>query len=168
MKSIKRTIALICAIITLLVCFSNFASAATVSKDKQSVTGIRGGQTVYIKTNTAWNTNFCGGLYRTNVRIFIPIGYRDQYQKSAASSGKQIKITTFQRAGSSWVRQKNLSGSFFCNGYSGLLNCDLRLPGKGVLYKIVITPEKQGTVRTPSDMTGIKLDINYGTIVGVS
>ena len=168
MKNVKRMFALICAIITLVACFSHSASAATVSKDKHSITGIRGGQTVYITTNTAWNTNLCGGLFKTNVRIIIPIGYRDQYQNSAASSGKQIRLTTYQRAGSSWVKQKDLSGNYYCNGYSGLLNCDLRLPGKGILYKIVITPEKQGTVRTPSDMTGIKLDINYGTIIGVS
>ena len=167
MKNLKKAIAVWSVIMTLFACLSLSASAATISSDKHATIGIKGGQTVYLTTNNAWNTSLPGGLFNTVVRVTIPIVYRSLYQKSKVEQTGRIQISTFKKVNNRWVKQNKLSGLFHCDAYSGVIDDSFRLPGKNMQYKLVITPERQATVRVPSDMTGIKLDINYGAITNV-
>ena len=166
MKKAKRMIAMICAVVTILSCFTMFASAATISRDKHTATGIKGGQAVYVTSNNGWN--YWMPSYTTKLTITIPKEFRELYQYNGLEQVKQIQITTFKKVNNKWVKQNDLSGKFYCNGYTGVLSKTFKLSGSGEQYKIVITPEIQVTVDRPSDMTGIKAQINYGKITSVS
>ena len=164
MKNTKRAIALLLAVITMLA--SLMLSASAVSENRQQDSMI-GGQAVYVTTNRAWNTNLPGKLFNTVMRIILPIDCSDAYSSSKAKKNAAIQIAVYKKMENRWVKQCKLCGKFNCNAYSGLLENGLRLPGKNVQYKIVITPERTKTVRVPSDMTGIKISLNYGTITDV-
>lgn len=168
MKKIKRIIAILCIIATVFSALALSASAATVKNARQSATGVKGGQTIFVTTNKSWNSNLPGGFFNTVLKITIPVYYRDLYSKEGNGNSKQIQVTTYKKTGKGWVLQNKLSGKYFCNAYSGLLSKTFRLPGKGAQYKIIVTPEKQPSVRVPADMIGIQVDLsNHGTVDAV-
>ena len=167
MKKLWKCIALLLVVLTITGSLGMTVGAATISAGGRQTSGIKGGQSVYLTTNKAWYTSLSCGIVNTIVKITIPIAYRDNYRESKTGDTKAIQLTVFKKVGNDWVRQNKLSGKFKCNAYSGILTDTLRLPGKGAQYKITITPEKQGALRRAADMTGIKLDINYGTITSV-
>ena len=166
MKKTKRMIAMICAVVTILSCFAMFAGAASITSDKHTATGIKGGQTVYVTSNTGWN--YWMPMYTTKLTITIPKDFRELYQYNGLEQVKRIQVTTYKKTSNKWVKQNDLSGKYYCDGYTGILSKTFKLSGSGVQYKIVITPEYQVTVERPSDMTGIKAQINYGRITSVS
>lgn len=167
MKTLWKCIALLCIVLTVAGSIGMTVDAATISTGGRQVSGIRGGQSVCLTTNKAWYTSLSCGIVNTIVKITIPIAYRDNYRESKTGDTKAIQLTVYKKAGDHWVKQDKLSGKFHCNPYSGILTENLRLPGKGVQYKITITPERQGSLHKASDMTGIKFEINYGVITGV-
>lgn len=179
---IKR---ILCAFFALITVFSfAFAlnvgvSAASISSNKHTATGVKGGQTVYIKTNTGWNTELFGNTFRTKVQITLPKAYFEYFQWNL-STGKYAKmqVTTYKKTSSGWSKQSSLSGTFNCNN-KGVLSTGASaktfvLPGKGVQYKMVITPKVSEPVTgmvgyKASDYTNIKVQItSYGTITSVS
>lgn len=165
MKKIKKIVAILCVLATVIAAFSITADAAFISKSKQSVTGVKGGQTVFVTTSKKWNSNFPGGMFNTVLKITLPVMFRDLFCKDSSGQNAKIRVTTFKKAGKGWVKQNKLSGSYFCNAYSGVLSKTFRLPGKGVQYKIMITPERQSALKAPSDLTGIQVELsNNGTV----
>ncbi len=168
MKKIHRLIAILCVLATICTAFSVTADAAVVAKSGQSATGVKGGQTIFVTTNKSWNTNLPGGMFNTVLKITIPVLFRDLFSEDGLDQNARLRVTTFKKAGKGWVKQNKLSGAFFCNAYSGVLNRTFRLPGKGTQYKIVITPERKAALKTPSDLTGIKVELsNHGTVDSV-
>lgn len=163
------------------------SNAASISSNKHTATGINGGQTVYIKSNTGWNTELFGNTYRTKIQIRVPVDENGlakygefQYTLRDTAQYAKVDVTIYKKSGSSWVKQNNLSGSFNCtrNGYlcttSGTAKTWV-LPGKGVEYKVVIAPKINWLTEdwlgfdSVSDMKGFTLKItSYGTITKVA
>jgi len=167
MKTIKRATAILLSVIAIAVvlsCFSVPVSAASAGIHNANLTG---GQVVYVTTNDTWNTYLPGGLFQTYVKITLPLFCRADYSKSVTGDTAAMQITTYKMIDGEWVEQPKLSGSFHCNPYSGLIEDGLRLPGKGVDYKLVIVPECTENVQTPSDMTGLKLELSNGSLTDV-
>ena len=176
MKTIKKMIAMILAIVSILACFSVFAGAASISSNKHTATGIKGSQNVYIHSNTGWNANLPG--YKTQIKITIPANYKEYYQGNGFNqaghvlNGKKVQVNIYKKNGKNWVKQNDLSGKFACDGYSGVISYmsgfiwkekTFTLSGKGVDYKVVVIPEAH------PQMSGIKVAItSYGTITSVS
>ena len=160
---------------------SVMSSAASISSNKHTATGINGGQTVYIKSNTGWNTELFGNTYRTKIQIKLPSGCFEEFQYNLSTKGDaKVNVTIYKKSGSSWVKQTGLSGSFNCNNKGYICNSNGSaktwvLPGKGVEYKVVIAPKMTWLTRdwlgfdSVSDMRGFTLNItSYGTITKVS
>lgn len=175
-KAISIILALIVVFSSTLVC-----SAASISSNKHTATGINGGQTVYIKTNTGWNTEKFGNTYRTKIQIKLPSSCFEEFQYNLSTKNDaKVNVTIYKKSGSSWVKQSSLSGSFNCNnrGYICTSNGSAKtwvLPGKGVEYKVVIAPKMTWLTEdwlgfnSVSDMKGFTLTItSYGTITRVA
>lgn len=179
-KALSVTLAILLILITV---FSTIilAGAAAISKDKHTATGVKGGQTVYITSNTGWNTELFGNTYRTKVQIKLPSDTFEYFQYNL-STGKYAKmnVNVYKKSGNSWVKQTALSGTFNCNnkGYlcaSGATAKTWVLPGKGVQYKITVAPVLTWLTSdylgfsSASDMKNITVKItSYGTITKVS
>lgn len=169
-------LAMIIAISTLF-CVAIPSFAATISNNKHTATGIKGGQTVYIKTNTGWNTELFGNTYRTKVQITLPKAYFEYFQHNLSTAKcAKMKVEIYKKNGSSWSLYS--SGSYNCNNKGVLSQSSTAktfvLPGKGVNYKIKITPIVKEPVVSycggkPTNYTNIKVAItSYGTITSVS
>ena len=161
MKTTIKTVALLLAITSILTCIV-FSTGVGAVDNQPSGGSLTGGQTVYITTN-----HKTGGAVNAVVSLTLPIDCRDAYCDSKTGDTSYIQITTFKKVGGEWVEQKKLSGKYTCNPYSGLLSDGLRLPGKDVEYKLVITPECNDVVRVPSDMSRIQVSVSYGTVTDV-
>lgn len=176
----KKFISILLAI---MVIFSTalVGNAASISNNKHKATGINGGQTVYIKSNTGWNTELFGNTYRTKIQIKLPSGCFEEFQYNLSTKNDaKVNITIYKKSGSSWVKQSGLSGSFNCNNKGYICNTNGTaktwiLPGKGVEYKVVIAPKITWLTRdwlgfdSVSDMKGFTLNItSYGTITKVA
>ncbi len=169
----KRIISLILAIVISLSSMTMLTytvSAARISSDKHVATGIRGGQTIYIKSNTGWNTELFGNTFRTKVKLSLSTTANDgvyaYFEKVGAAY--DIQVDVYKKTGNKWKIYK--SGEYNCN-YKGVILSQILLPGKGVDYKIVITPEVDGIpgFSKPSDINGFKAEItSYGKIKSVS
>lgn len=170
-------------ILVIMVVFSTtiMCSAASISSDKHKATGINGSQTVYIKTNTGWNTEVFGNTYRTKIQIKLPSSCYEEFQYNLSTKNDaKVNVTIYKKSGSSWVKQSNLSGSYNCNnkGYICTSTGSTKtwvLPGKGVEYKVVIAPKMTWLTTdwlgftSASSMKGFTLNItSYGTITKVS
>lgn len=180
MKKIKS---LLCVLLCLVMAFSTVAgisaSAASISSNKHTATKVKGGQTVYICSNTGWNTELFGNKFRTQIQINLGNDFQCfQYHFSIAKSGK-VNVSIYKKSGSKWVKQNNLSGNFNVNsrGYISEKTAakTFVLPGKGVQYKVIVTPvitdstREFGNIYKASDMDDITVKItSYGTIKSVS
>ncbi|MBQ7547165.1 MAG: hypothetical protein IJT41_09400 [Clostridia bacterium] len=179
----KRAMAMVLALVTMVTFIFGLqltASAASISSNKHVATGIKGGQSVYITSNTGWNTELFGNTYRTKIQIALPNSYFEYFQYNL-TTGKvaKVRVDVYKKSGTSWVKQNNLSGTFNCNN-KGVLSTGATpktfvLPGKGVQYKVKITPVVDDPVSSflgwfkASDYKNIKVTItSYGTITSVS
>ena len=162
MKTTIKAVAILLAITSILTCIV-FSIGVGAVDTTSSNSNLEGGQTVYITTNPKWS----GGSRNALVSLTLPIDCRDAYCEKRTGDTSYIQITTFKKIGTEWVEQKKLSGKYTCNPYSGLLSDGLRLPGKDVEYKLVITPECNDVVRVPSDMSRIQVSVSYGTVTNV-
>lgn len=175
-KIVSIILVIVMAFSTAIAC-----SAATISSNKHKATGINGGQTVYIKTNTGWNTEMFGNTYRTKIQIQLPSSCYEEFQFNLTTKNvAKVNVNVYKKSGSSWVKQSNLSGSFNCNRNRYICNSNGStktwvLPGKGVEYKVVIAPKMTWLTtdwlgfNSVSDMKGFTLNItSYGTITKVA
>ena len=181
MKKFLSIVLVIMVVVGTVFSTSVMSSAASISSNKHKATGINGGQTVYIKSNTGWNTELFGNTYRTKIQIKLPSACFEEFQYNLSTgSVAKINVTIYKKSGSSWVKQTGLSGSFNCNnkGYICSSNGSVKtwvLPGKGVEYKVVIAPKMNWITEdwlgfnSVSDMRGFTLSItSYGTITKVA
>lgn len=177
MKKFLSSILAVIIVVSTIFCIAVPAFAATISSNKHTATGVKGGQTVYITSNTGWNTELPGGAYRTKVQITLPKAYFEyfQYNLTTAKYAK-MKVEIYKKSGSSWSLYS--SGTYNCNN-KGVLSQNataktFELPGKGVNYKIKLTPVVKDPVSSycgskAANYTNIKVAItSYGTITSVS
>ena len=175
-KAVSFILAIILVFSSALVC-----SAASISSNKHTATGIIGGQTVYIKSNTGWNTEAFCDTYRTKIQVKLPSSCFEEFQFNLSTSkDAKVNVTVYKKVNSSWVKQSALSGSYNCNSRGYICNAGGStktwvLPGKGVEYKVVIAPKMTWLTRdwlgfdSVSDMKGFTLNItSYGTITKVA
>ncbi|MBR5618808.1 MAG: hypothetical protein IKW76_03645 [Clostridia bacterium] len=179
----KRAISLVLALVTVVTCLFSVqfsANAASISSNKHTATGVKGGQCVYITSNTGWNTELFGNTYRTKIQITLPASYYEYFQYNLSTGAcAKMRVDVYKKSGGSWVRQSNISGTFNCNNRGvlsvGATSKTFVLPGKGVHYKVKITPVVTDPVSSflgyskASDYKNIKVAItSYGTITSVS
>ena len=180
MKKIVSIILTLMVVLGTVFSTSVVSNAASISSNKHTATGINGGQTVYIKSNTGWNTELFGDTYRTKIQIKLPSNCYEEFQFNLSTcADAKINVTIYKKSGSSWVKQNDLSGSFNCNKAGYICNSLGKaktwvLPGKGVEYKVVIAPKMTWIAtdwlgfKSVSDMKGFTLNItSYGTITKV-
>lgn len=174
--SSRRLMSFALALVMIISAFASFAitaSAASISRNKHVASNVKGGQTVYIKSNTGWNTELFGNTFRTKVQVKLPSKYFEyfQYNLSTAKEAK-MSVTIYKKSGSTW--SKYISGKYNCNN-KGILTTTFVLPGKGVQYKVVVSPVMTWLINDyldinkPSDMTNLTVSItSYGTITSVA
>ncbi len=175
MKKVVSVFLALLILMTTLFSTAMLADAATI-KDKHTATGVKSGQTIYITTNTGWNTELFGNTYRTKVRIALDKNQGMDFSQ-ALSTNFGVNVTVYKKSGSKWVKQSNLSGTFktcpYAHGSYLTKNSSIKtwvLPGKGVQYKIVITPNSNYTTLYPNtQLTNMTVKItSYGRITKVS
>ena len=178
MKTLKRTIAIICTLITLFSFFSLFAGAASISSNKHTATGVNASQSVYITSNNGWNTELFGNTYRTQVQIKLGSAYYEYFQYNL-STGRyaKVKVTIYKKTNNKWSQYSQ--GTYNCNnkGYisSGSSAKTFVLPGKNVQYKISFSPIVSEPVTSmigysrPANLNNMTVSITtYGQITSVS
>lgn len=164
-KRVLAMLLVISSLVTMLSAFGLSAQAASISSNKHTATGIKGGQTVFITTNTGWN--YWMPWYTTKLTITIPSDFKDEYQNGRRKTDMNagIQVIVYKKTNGNWKTQS--SGIYYCDRWSGQLN-SIKLSGNGIQYKITIRPQTTGSVHFASDVTGIKAQINYGKITSVS
>lgn len=154
---------LLCLAMVFSICFTQVTPAATIS-DHHTAQNIRGGQTVYITSNGGWNYF----LYPTIATIQLTTdNSKSVYQRGLYDD---VNVKVYKYSGNTWKLYKTANCK--CNYGDGKLNTSFKLEGQSVKYKIVITPIVKSAYAQyffykSSDVTGIKLGINYGNVTKV-
>ncbi|MBQ1995720.1 MAG: hypothetical protein II237_05970 [Clostridia bacterium] len=167
----KRILAAIMAIMMMVSVFAPTASAASIASNKETAKAIRGGQAIYVTTN---NTIFSKTGFGTDIDIYMSKtannGIYDMFK--ATTTNARIKVEVYKKSGSKWVLYKTKTN---CQVKSpdGFI-VQVELPGKGVQYKIVVTPNYHsgcsedllklvyGVTKNPKDLNGFWVDLDYG------
>lgn len=159
------------------------ANAASISKNKHIATDVMGGQTIYITTNTGWNTELFGNTFRTKVQISLGDDYQVFQHILSTDYIGYFQVKTYKNVNGKWVYQSNLSGKFNTRSSNPYLanpnnlasSKTFVLPGKGIKYKMVVSPiitdntREYGYIYKASDMKDITVKItSYGTITKVA
>lgn len=171
--AIKKVTAVILVVAIFVTGLSVIGSAASISKDKHKATKVNSSQTVYIKSNTGWNTELPGDFYQTKIKVKFGSEWFELFQKMHSTDGGKLakmRITIYKKTNSGWTKYKD--GKYNCDnkGYTS----EIMLKGKGVNYKIVFTPVVDEVVadfygiNAPDQYDDMSVIItSYGTITSV-